>query len=486
MFNELKGRNWGHFLNGKALDFVEKDCLSVYAPATNEVIARCSNAGTKEVDEAVALSKAGFAHWSAIPAPEREKIIRKATAYVRTKADEIGYLMALEQGKPFAQSKSEVTGSCDLMDYFAAESVRIEGYSNPTEKANLYSWVTYQPVGVCGLITPWNYPVSLLSWKLGPALAAGCTCVVKPTEITPLSPLAFCMALIEGGLPAGTIQVVLGGGETGAELVRHPDVAKVAMTGSTATGRKIAQSAAFQLKKISLELGGHCPAIVCEDADLDNAAEIIAYKGFRNMGQSCSSVNRVFVHESIYEPLLGKLVTQAKKLSIGDGIEEPACELGPMTTTRGLQHVKDHVEDALNKGAKLIVGGKQPEGEKYAKGNYYLPTVIADANESMQMMSEETFGPVIPVAPFKDLEEAVSKANDSNFGLCAYLFSRNYSTIMKVSQALESGTVCVNNGAVNTTYGPYEGWKNSGFGLELSRKSIFEYLKTKHIKIASL
>lgn len=393
--------------------------------------------------------------------------------------------MALEQGKPFAQSQSEITGSCDLMDYYAAEAVRVEGYTNPTEKAGLFSIVSYQPVGVCGLITPWNYPVSLLSWKLGPALAVGCTAVVKPSEVTPLSPLAFCMGLVEGGLPAEVLQVVMGGGEVGAALVNHPHVAKIAMTGSTETGKKILQAAASQLKKVSLELGGHCPAIVCADADVDLAAEIIAYKGFRNMGQSCSTVNRVYAHSSLYAQLVEKIRQKAEKLSIGDGVTEPNCDLGPMATAEVLTKVQRHVADALAKGAHLVTGGSAPIGEKYSKGHYYLPTVLTHLTPDMLMMREETFGPVVPIVPFETEAEAIAQANDSEYGLCAYLFTRDMGATLRISQALEAGTICVNNGAVNTAYGPYEGWKNSGYGLELSRDAIYEYLMVKHVKISS-
>lgn len=483
LINTLVGKEWGLFIDGEVVPASQEELDVVYSPASGKPIAQVAAATPGDVDMAVKSAKLAFKSWSALPAQEREKIMRQASAYVRTQADRIGALMALEQGKPFVQSRSEVLSSCDMLDYYAAEAVRVEGYVNPTEKNNLYSWVTYQAIGVCGLITPWNYPVSLLSWKLGPALATGCTVVVKPTEITPLSPWAFCQALTEGGIPAGVINVITGGAQVGAVLIEHPDVAKIAMTGSTETGKKILQAAAKQLKKVSLELGGHCPAIVCADADLDNAAEVIAYKAFRNMGQSCSSVNRVYAHHSIHDALLEKICVKAQKFSIGDGLNEPNCDLGPMTTAATLAKVERHVADALAKGAILHTGGKRPEGIQFQNGHYYTPTVLSKVSSSMLMMREETFGPVAPIDTFDTLDEAISKANDSHYGLCAYLFTRDFSTIMKVSQALEAGTVCVNNGAVNTAYAPYEGWKDSGFGFELSRNAVFEYLKTKHIKV---
>lgn len=479
----LIGHHWGHFIGGKSVDGTGSDSFGVYSPANGELLATVAQATEEDVDTAVKTAHAPFREWAQLTGYDREKIIKKATAHVRTQADRIGYLMALEQGKPFHQAKAEVTSSCDLIDYFAAEAVRIEGYTNVTEKSAYRSWVIYQPVGVCGLITPWNYPVSLLSWKLGPALAAGCTVVVKPTEVTPLSPTAFCRAMVEGGIPAGVISVVQGGGEAGEALVTHPLVAKVAMTGSTGTGKKIMAALAPSLKRVSLELGGHCPALVCADADLDNAATVIAYKGFRNMGQSCSTVGRVYVHRSLHDRLVDKLKMLAEKLTIGDGVSDGAVDLGPMVSEAALEKVKDHVADAVAKGATIVTGGKAPEGASFTKGHYYTPTVLTEVDARMKVMTEETFGPVVPVEAFESLDEAVRKANDTNYGLVAYLFTKDLKTTMKVSEELEAGTVCVNNGAVNTAYAPYEGWKDSGFGLELSRKAIFEYLRTKHIKV---
>lgn len=483
LVSELKGLHWKLFINGTTTEASDEASFEVFSPASGEKIASVSAGSAKDIHLAVQHAHDTFKTWSALSAYDREKIIRKATAHVRTQADRIGMLMALEQGKPFPQSRGEILGSCDTLDYYAAEGVRVEGYINPTEKPNLRSWVIYQPVGVCGVITPWNYPVSLLSWKLGPVLATGCTAVVKPTEVTPLSPTAFCMALTEGGIPAGVINVVNGGSEVGEALIRHPLVKKIAMTGSSATGKKILQTAAPFLKKISLELGGQCPAIVCADANLDHAAMVIAYKGFRNDGQSCSSVNRVFVHRSVHAALLFRLKTLAEKLTIGDGVVRDQVDLGPMCTWAALQTVKIHVADALEKGAVLVTGGAPPEGEAYAGGPYYLPTVLDEATDDMLVMQEETFGPVVPLQVFDALDEAVQKANHSNYGLVAYLFTNDLKTTIEVSEALEAGTISVNCAAVNTNYAPYAGWKDSGYGLELSRKAVFEYLHTKHVKI---
>jgi succinate-semialdehyde dehydrogenase/glutarate-semialdehyde dehydrogenase len=474
----------GLLIDGRKIPASERETSVLSSPHDRRPIAQVAKATAEDVDTTVRAAHQAFLKWSALTAYDRHKIILKATAHVRTKADEIGRLMALEQGKPLAQSASEITASCDTIDYFAAEGLRIEGYSNPTESAAMRSWVIYQPVGVCALITPWNYPVSLLSWKLGPALATGCTVVVKPTSVTPMSPTAFCEALVEGGIPAGVVSVLNGSGaQLGEALLRHPLVEKVAMTGSTQVGKRLMEVFGPSLKKISLELGGHCPAVVCADADLDNAAKIIAYKGFRNCGQSCSSVNRVYVHESVHDALVEKLKAFAEKMSIGDGLTDPNVDLGPMATADGIKTVQAHVDDAVARGASLVTGGQAPAGEQYALGNYYLPTVLTGVTHEMVITREETFGPVVPVMKFTDFDEAIRLANDTNYGLVAYLFAKDYGTIVKGSERLEAGSVMVNQGAVNTNYAPYAGWKDSGYGLELSRRAVFEYLKTKHVKV---
>ena len=472
-------------INGLNRPAAEGARTELRSPATGEVIGSVARAAESDLNEAVASAHAAFPAWSARTAYDREKVLRKAAAHVRTKADELGRLMALEQGKPLAQARSEIAGACDTLEYYAAEGPRIEGWSNPTEDRAYRSWVNWQPVGVCGLITPWNYPVSLLSWKLGPALATGCTVVVKPTTVTPWSPLAFCAALTEGGLPAGVVNCIPGpGAALGEALIRHPQVAKIAMTGSTDTGKRILSVAAPYLKKVSLELGGQCPALVAADADVELAARTIAYKAFRNCGQSCSSVNRVYVHEDLHDALVARLREVADAMTLGDGISDPAVDLGPMATRDGVTTTAAHVADALSLGALLVTGGGAPRGEAFARGNYFSPTVLTQCTPAMRVMREETFGPVVGISRVARMEDAITLANDTAYGLVAYLFTRDLATTVRVSEALEAGTVCVNHGAVNTNYGPYAGWKESGYGLELSRRAVFEYLKPKHVKIA--
>lgn len=455
----------------------------VRSPATGAVVGTYAWATPAQLEAAVQAADRAWRAWAARPGHEREAVIRKATAHVRTQADGIGRLMALEQGKPYAQSRSEVIGSCDIIDYYAAEAVRITGEINPTEKASVRSWVIRQPVGVVAAITPWNYPVALLSWKLGPALAAGCSVVVKPNCVTPLSPTAFCRALVDGGLPAGLVNVLVGDDvQIGSALATHRLVAKIAFTGSTGTGKAIMAAAGPQLKKITLELGGQCPAIVCEDADLPTAAKAIAYKAFRNMGQSCSSINRVYAHAAIHDRLVELVAAEGRKMTIGDGMVPPTSDLGPMTMAAAVAKVRAHVADALAKGARLISGGAAPAGLD-ATGNYYQPTVLAGCTHDMLVMRDETFGPVAPFMAYTELDEAVRLANDTEYGLCAFVFTRDLARTVTLAERLDAGSVCVNHVNVNTAYGPYEGWKNSGFGVELGRDAIGEYLQRKHIKI---
>ncbi|MGL4630488.1 MAG: aldehyde dehydrogenase family protein [Leadbetterella sp.] len=484
--NDLESPIYNNIINGEKIPSLSNKTKDLISPATGKYIGSVTVAGIKDVEEAVNAAKIGFESWSKLTAYQRESTIKKSTAYVRTQAQKIGHLMAQEQGKPLSQCTSEVLGSCDTIDYYASEGVRIEGETHPTEKIGVTSVVKYYPIGVCALITPWNYPLSLLSWKLGPALASGCTAVVKPSPYTPMCSTAFVEALIQGGIPGSVVQIIHADLEGSIALVKHEDVKKVALTGSVSTGKKILEMTAPHLKKITLELGGHCPAIVCEDADIANAATTIVYKGFRNMGQSCSSINRVYIHKNIYKALLEKLIELSRKLTIGDGISDPNVDLGPMTTKEGIIRCQNHIHDAVSKGGRVVLGGNPPEGDLFADGNYFLPTILDNCNSDMLVMREETFGPLIAIEKVENLAEAIEKANASEYGLVAYGFTKDYKTTQELSEKLEVGTVCINNGAVNTNYAPYVGWKNSGYGIELSRKSIFEYLKIKHIKIEAI
>ncbi len=468
----------GLLINGTWVEGREK--LSVLNPADEEVIGTASMATQAEVDAAVEAAERAFQTWSRTPPAHRAALLRRAAQLVRERLDALARLLTLEQGKPLKDARGEVQASADALEYYAEEARRIFGRIIPTDVPNRRSLVIHQPVGPVAAIGPWNYPVLLLAWKVAPALAAGCTVVVKPPSRTPLAISRFLACLVEAGAPNGVVNTVIGPGSTvGAYLVRHPGIRKIAFTGETQTGKEILRMAADGMKRVSLELGGHCPLLVFPDADLEAAARGAVYRAFRNMGQVCNAINRIYVHRQVYEPFLERFVAHTRRLRIGPGLEDP--DLGPMTTQEGLEKTMAHIEDARAKGARVVYGGHRPDG--LPKGYFFTPTVLVDVNHLMRVMREETFGPVAPIMPFEDLEEALHLANDSPYGLVAYAYTRDLRTAFLVAEGLEVGTVGVNNVVGGEVPFPYGGWKESGFGLELSHEGLEEYLLVKHIRI---
>ncbi len=404
-----------------------------------------------------------------------------AADLVRLRLDQIARLITLEQGKPLKNANGEVRSAADALDYFAEEGKRNFGewITGPQSR----SIVIRQPIGVAALITPWNYPVDLLAWKVAPALAAGCTFVAKPPSQAPLAATEFVKAVHDAGLPPGAANVVHGpGSEVGAELVENPISRKIAFTGETETGRWIMAHAAAQIKRVSLELGGQSPFIVCKDADLDAAASACAQRAFSNMGQVCIGVNRVYAAEEIADEFTAKLVERTSRFRVGNGMD-PDVDLGPMFSRAQREKTREHVADALSRGAKLLCGGCEPEGEAYEKGFFFMPTVLSSADHSMRVMREETFGPVAPVCKFKTLDEAIRLANDTEYGLAAYLFTNDLKTAIYASERLEAGGVGVNVNNVIDMQAPFGGWKQSGLGRELGHNGLEAYLETKHIRL---
>lgn len=470
-------------INGEYKTSVSGKTRNVICPANQEPVGTQEDAVKEDLDQMVASSSEAFKSWSKLTAYEREKILCKAADYGITQAEEIGMLMAKEQGKPKKQSISEAKASFEIIKYFAHQGVRDQGAVNQTEKANFRSMVIHQPVGLVAAIIPWNYPAALLSWKLGPGLGVGCSFIVKPSSNTPLCSYAFCKALNDGGLPPGVINFITGSGaRIGNLFAEYDEIRKIAMTGSTATGQELMRVFGPKLIKISLELGGNCPVIICDDADLDNAAKMVVYKAFRNMGQSCSGMNRIYVDEKVKDEFLKILIEKTRAQTIGDAFTDDT-DLGPMTTKGQLEKVQAYIRQAVDKGAKLVYGGTAPEGDQFANGNYILPTILDNCTHEMDAVTCETFGPVAPIITFSSLQDAVTMANDTNYGLAAFVFTRSLDRAFYLSEAIEAGSVCVNHAAVNTPYAPYEGWKQSGFGFELSQKATEEYLLQKHIKI---
>jgi len=457
--------------------------VDVVNPATEEVIAKASSASPEDVDRAVEAAHRLFPSWSQAAPSARAQILRKGAALARERLADLARLLTLEQGKPLRDARGEIQASIDALEYYSEQARRISGEVVPNDNPARRSLVIRQPVGPVAAIGPWNYPVLLLTWKVAPALAAGCTLVVKPPTVTPMAVSRFLECLLDAGLPAGVLNIVIGpGSSVGTRLVKHPLIRKIGFTGQTETGKDIMRMAADGVKRISLELGGHCPLIVFSDANIGAAAKAGAYRAFRNMGQICNAINRVYVHRDIYGRFLEAFVEETRRMRIGPGLDD--LDLGPMTTRDGLEKVVEHVEDARAHGASVVSGGKRPA--QFSRGYFYEPTVLTDVDHSMKVMREETFGPVAPLMSFASVEDALALANDTPYGLVAYTFTSNLTTALHAAERLEAGTVGVNNVAGGEVPFPYGGWKESGFGTELSHQGLEEYLLTKHIRLELL
>lgn len=471
-------------INGKWVKAESGESFEVKNPATGETLALVPKGDREDAKKALEAAKKAFPTWAATPANKRAKFMRKAAALVRERCDEIAKTLTQEQGKPLNEAKGEVASAADAIEYFAEEAHRMLGEIIPTTSTKRKSLVIKQPVGPVAAIGPWNYPVSLLSWKIGPALIAGCTVVVKPSSLTPLSVIEFIGCFVDAKIPPGVINLVTGpGSRVGNELVENPITRKVAFTGETTTGKEIMRRASSGIKRLSLELGGNCPLIVCEDADVEAAVKGGVYRAFRNMGQVCNSINRIYVDEKLFDRFVSSFVEMTKKLRIGNGLEEPDVDLGPMVSDGQRKHVIEHIEDAVKKGARIEWGGKIPEGERFKNGFFLEPTVLTNVNHSMRVMKEETFGPVAPIMAVSNFEEAVKLANDTPYGLVGYVYTRDIKRAFWIAENLECGTVGINNVSGGEVPYPYGGWKESGFGLELSHYGVEEYLQVKHIRI---
>lgn len=468
-------------IDGKWTDGSGKDMLDVLNPATNKIFATVPKATKKDVDNAVMAADKAFKSWSKLTPFQRGDFLRKASKMVMTKRHEIAVLMSQEQGKPVKEAEGEVIKGAEILQYYAEEGERIYGRIIPSSEKNMESRVIYQPIGVAVAISPWNYPIELLAWKLGGALASGCTVICKLPSETPVSPLAFIKCVMEAGIPDGVLSAVTGSGSVlGPILLQSPLVKKVAFTGSTRVGKQVLADCVDTLKKVSLELGGSLPMIVCKDCNLDEAVKGAVRRSFRNMGQICIAVNRIYVHQDIYEDFLEKFTSATSKLTIGNG-QTDDCDCGPMCTKSGLTTVKQHIEDGVVKGAQVICGGKTPEGHQ--KGNFFEPTILRDVNHEMLVMSEETFGPLVGVMPFFDLDEAILLANDTVYGLAAIVYTTSLSIADRCAREIQAGNVAINNPDAGVINAPYGGWKDSGFGHEHGPEGLYEYLHVKHVRI---
>ncbi|MCQ8903956.1 MAG: NAD-dependent succinate-semialdehyde dehydrogenase [Methanothrix sp.] len=466
-------------INGEQVEGASFDII--HNPANQEPVAEVVIGEAIDAVRALEAAQRAFPEWSSASQKRRCELLHDAAEIVRERADHIAELLTMEMGKPIRDSRREVLSAADTLDYFAEEGMRNIGDWIST--GDTRSIVTKQPVGVVSLITPWNYPVELLAWKVGPALASGCTAVAKPSSLAPVAATEFVMAVNEAGLPPGVLNIVHGSGDTvGAELVTNPISRKISFTGETSTGRWIMEAAARHLKRVSLELGGHAPMIVFDDADIDAAASACVRRAFGNMGQVCISVNRVYVADAIAEDFTERVLRRTLKLRIGDPLD-PEVDLGPMVSERQRRKTREHIEDAVRKGARILCGGREPEGSLFARGYYFMPTVLTDVDHTMRMMREETFGPVAPIMRFSGEEEAVRLANDTEYGLAAYIYTDSLRRAVRIAERIEAGSVGVNLGSVIDHHAPFGGWKQSGIGRELSHRGLDEYMEIKHIRL---
>jgi succinate-semialdehyde dehydrogenase / glutarate-semialdehyde dehydrogenase len=479
-------RDYQLIIEGAYIESTSGGRFPVTNPANSEAAGSVPDGTPEDANLAVEAAGRAFPAWAALAPGARADLMRKAAQLVRTRKQEIAATLTLEQGKPLGDAGKEVLDAAATIDYFAEEAIRVLGEVIPTGSQSALSIVVKQPVGPCVLITPWNYPISLLSWKMGPALAAGCTVVAKPPSVTPLSTFEFLRCFIDAGFPKGVINLVTGaGGRLSRALIAHPLTRKVAITGSTEVGIQVAATAGEHLKKVSLELGGHSPFLVFADADLKTAVIDCVRRSFRNTGQICNSVNRVFVHKSLAASFVDQLVEATRKLVVGNGLEKPNVDLGPMVNQEGVERTLHHIQDAVGRGARLLCGGSRPSGEEFEKGFYLEPAVLDDVPPEALIMSEETFGPAVAVSSFSTLDEAIQQANATRYGLVAYAYTKDLATVQALINRLDFGTVCVNNTAAASYQTPYGGWKDSGLGVELSHHAMDEYLRLKHIRIQS-
>jgi succinate-semialdehyde dehydrogenase/glutarate-semialdehyde dehydrogenase len=456
--------------------------IEVRNPANGELVGSVPSFGAVETRRAIDAAQAAFHPWRAKTAAERAKILRRWFELMMEHQEDLARLMTSEQGKPLAEARGEIAYAASFIEWFAEEARRVYGEVIPSPLADRRLIVLKQPVGVCAAITPWNFPAAMITRKVAPALAAGCTMVVKPAEQTPLSALALAWLGQQAGIPAGVLNIVTGEPVAiGGELTSNPKVLKLSFTGSTEVGRLLMAQCAPTIKKMSLELGGNAPFIVFDDADLDAAVAGAMLSKYRNTGQTCVCTNRFLVQEGVMEAFAQKLAAATAGLKVGEGTEEGVTQ-GPLIDGAGLAKVEELLADALAKGARVVCGGK-----RHARGGtFFEPTVIAGATPAMRLAREEIFGPVAPIFSFKDEAEAVRMANDTEFGLAAYFYSRDIARAWRVGEALDYGMVGVNSGMISNEVAPFGGIKQSGLGREGSRHGIEEYLEMKYLAMAGL
>ncbi len=466
-------------INGRWRDASSGETIAVTNPANGQPLGSVPKMGSEETREAIDAANLALPAWRALTAKERANILRRWFDLIMEHQDDLARLMTLEQGKPLAEAKGEISYAASFIEWFAEEGKRIYGDTIPGHQADKRLLVIKQPIGVAAAITPWNFPSAMITRKAGPALAAGCTMVLKPASQTPFSALALAELANRAGIPEGVFNVVTGSASAvGNELTSNPLVRKLSFTGSTEIGRQLMEQCAKDIKKVSLELGGNAPFIVFDDADLDKAVEGAMASKFRNAGQTCVCANRLYVQDGVYDRFAEKLQQAVSKLQIGDGLQ-PNITIGPLIDEKAIAKVQEHISDALDKGARVVTGGKAHE----LGGNFFQPTILVDVPGDAKVAKEETFGPLAPLFRFKDEADAIKQANDTEFGLAAYFYARDLSRVFRVGEALEYGIIGINTGIISTEVAPFGGVKSSGQGREGSKYGIEDYLEIKYMCI---
>ena len=470
------------YIDGVWLDADNKATVEVTNPANGEVIGTVPQMGKAEADRAVAAAQAALPAWKAKSAKERSQILRKWFDLMMAHQEDLGKILTLEQGKPLAEAKGEIAYGASYIEWYAEEGKRIYGDIIPSTGLDKRILVTKQPIGVCAAITPWNFPNAMITRKAAPALAAGCTFVIRPASQTPFSALAIAELAERAGIPKGVFNVLTGSSsQIGEVLTKDDRVKKFSFTGSTEVGRKLIEQCASTVKKVSMELGGNAPFIVFNDADLDAAVEGAMICKFRNAGQTCVCANRLYVQSGVYDEFAKKLAVAVGNLNVGNGVDA-GVTTGPMIEEKAVQKVEEHIADATSKGASVILGGK-----RHTLGHsFFEPTILTNVTQQMLVASEETFGPLAPLFKFETEEEVIQYANDTEFGLASYFYSRDIGRIFRVAEALEYGMVGVNSGLISNEVAPFGGVKQSGLGREGSKYGIEDYLIIKYTCLAGL
>ena len=470
------------YVDGQWCDADNRATVTVDDPATRATLGTVPEMGAAETRRAIAAAERALPEWRGRTAKERAAILRRWADLMMANQEDLAQLMTAEQGKPLAESRGEIAYAASFIEWFGEEGKRIYGDVIPGFTRDRRIVVLKQPIGVCAAITPWNFPAAMITRKAGPALAAGCTMVVKPAPQTPFSALALCELAERANVPKGVFSTVTGAEKAvGAEMTSNPAVRKISFTGSTEVGKILMAQSVPTLKKISLELGGNAPFIVFDDADIDAAVKGAIASKYRNTGQTCVCANRLLVQESVYDRFAGKLADTVKAMKVGPGTEEGVA-IGPLIDEAALAKVEEHVSDAVSKGARIVTGGKRhPRG-----GTFYEPTVLADVTTQMKVAREETFGPVAPLFRFKSEEEAIAMANDTEYGLAAYFYARDIGRVWRVAEALDYGIVGINEGIISTEVAPFGGVKESGMGREGSKYGIEDYLEIKYLCLGGM